>query len=101
MSEQETGAAASGGEERRRGFTRDEVRERLFELMRENARVDPAALREEAHLADDLRMDSLDLVSVVNEVEHDFKIRIPDAVLGKLTDVRSVVDALWEHLAKP
>jgi len=87
-------------EERRGGRTRDEVRATLYALMTENARIDPAALSEEARLGDDLRMDSLDIVSVVNEVEHTFKIRIPDAALGKLTDVRSVVDTLWEALEK-
>jgi acyl carrier protein len=77
------------------------VRETLFRLMRENARIDPAALRDEASLFDDLRMDSLDHVAVVNEVEHEFKVAIPDKELGKLTDVASVVDALWERLAAP
>lgn len=87
------------GEERRAGRTRAEVRAKLFELMTQNARIDPEALREEARLGDDLRMDSLDLISVVNEVEHEFKITIPDDQLKQVKTVGAVVDALWERLA--
>jgi acyl carrier protein len=75
--------------------TKAELRERLFEIMKGNARIDPAALRDEARLQDDLRMDSLDLVSVVNEVEHEFGVLIPDKELEKLKTVGEVVDALW------
>lgn len=85
-------------EVRRAGKTRAEVRERLFELMKENARVDPAALRDEARLSEDLSMDSLDLIAVVNEVEHEFKITIPDNALAKLKTISEVLDALWERL---
>jgi acyl carrier protein len=85
--------------ERRAGRTRDEVREKLLAIMRENARIDPEALREEARLRDDLSMDSLDLVSVVNEVEHEFKIVIPDKEIEKLATVADVVEALWSRLA--
>ena len=74
-------------DEKRAGRTKAEVREKLFALMKENAHIDPAALREEARLDEDLRMDSLDLVAVVNEVEHEFKITIPDDKLGGLKTV--------------
>jgi acyl carrier protein len=79
--------------------SRAEVREKLLAIMKENARIDPEALRDEASLRDDLRMDSLDLVSVVNEVEHEFGVLIPDKELEKLQTVGEVVDALVGLLA--
>lgn len=85
-------------DDRRGGRTRAEVREKLYDLMAENARIDRADLREDARLAEDLRMDSLDFVAVVNEVEHEFKITIPDDRANKLKTVGSVVDALWDRL---
>src|SRR5262249_54280042 len=102
-SERGPGARESGtmsGEERRQGRTRDEVREKLFELVLANARIDRDSLKEEARLDDDLRMDSLDLISVVNEVEPELKITIPDDQLGKLKTVKEVVDALWGRLGE-
>ena len=84
----------------RKGLTRAEVRETLFRLMKENTRVDPADLKDDARLIEDLGLDSLDITSVVNEVEHEFKITIPDDRLPKLSTVSSVVDALWERLEK-
>lgn len=86
-------------QERRAGKTRDEVRETLFALMKQNARVDADAIREDARIGEDLRMDSLDLISVINEVEHEFKITIPDDQLKGIKTVGEVVDALWARLA--
>jgi acyl carrier protein len=81
-------------------LTREQVRERLLAIMKENARVDPAQLRDEADLREELSLDSLDLTAVVNEVEIEFGITVPDEALKKVKTVGDIVEALWTRLKK-
>ena len=82
----------------RRGLTKAQVREKLFELMCQNARVTREDLADEKSLRDDLHLDSLDFVGIVNEVEKEWKITIPDTEADKLKTVGDVVEALWSKL---
>lgn len=87
------------GGETRKGMTREQVRDRFLALMKENARVDPAALRDEARLREDLSLDSLDFTAVVNEVEIEWGIVIPDAGAAQAKTIGDVVELLWQRLA--
>ena len=50
---------------------------------------------------DDLGIDSLDVVSIVFEIEQDLETRLPDEFsLSELSDVRLLVRAIEDHLAQ-
>ncbi len=85
----------------RRGFTRDTLRDKVFELMCANTRVVREDLAEDRRLKEDLGLDSLDFLSMVNEVEHELDISIPDDQAYKLRTLAEVLDAIWALLAEP
>lgn len=85
-------------DERRRGLTREALRERLFDLMCANARVLREDLAEEKSLREDLHVDSFDLIGIVSAVEGEFEIAVSDEDTNRLRTVGDVCDALWEKL---
>jgi acyl carrier protein len=85
-------------EELRRGLTRTEIRDKLFELICVNARVVPEDLAEEKNLKNDLSLDSFDFLSIVSAVEGEFEISIPDEDFDRFKTVRDVCDELWRKL---
>ncbi|MFC1706498.1 acyl carrier protein [Planctomycetota bacterium] len=84
--------------ELRRGVTREQARKRLFEIIVENTHVEASSLRDGATLREDLNFDSLDLIAVVNEVEHEWTVVLPDGDTSEVQTVEEMVDVLWEAL---
>jgi len=70
-------------------------RDQLLEILREATvgvlGCDPAAVKPEAHFADDLDADSLALVEIIMAVEDRLDIQVPE---DELKDVRTVGAAL-------
>lgn len=66
-----------------------DVESRAREILGRNLKADPASLRPEDRLREDLGADSLDLVVILHEFEQTFDRRIPDEWA---VDVRSVGD---------
>jgi len=62
---------------------------RAREILGRQLKADPAALRPEDRLREDLGADSLDLVTLVYDFEESFRTRIPDEVA---VDIRTVGD---------
>ena len=58
--------------------SREEVFERVKEVLSEQLGVDDAEINEEASFQEDLDADSLDLVELIMELEDQFGIKIPD-----------------------
>ena len=71
--------------------SRDEVFERIKEVLSERLSVEEADITEEANFQEDLDADSLDLVEMIMELEDQFGIKIPDEDAQK---IRTVGDAL-------
>ncbi|KAM3120827.1 putative acyl carrier protein [Candidozyma auris] len=59
-------------------LTRDVARERIIELLEGYDKVSNKDITESSNFVTDLGLDSLDVVEVVMEVEHEFNIQIPD-----------------------
>ena len=77
-------------------FTRDEIRQTLLELFEAETGEPLDVLSDDQHLAEQLGLDSVDMVSLIMQLERHFKIRLTheelaDAMLvGQLLDIVQV-----------
>ncbi len=72
--------------------SREEVFERVKEVLVEQLGVDENEVTEEASFQEDLDADSLDLVELIMELEDQFNIKISDEDAQKIQTVGQAVD---------
>ncbi|EEQ39604.1 hypothetical protein EJF18_40536 [Clavispora lusitaniae] len=73
-------------------LTRDLAKERVIELLEGYDKVAGKEITESSSFVQDLNLDSLDVVEVVMEVEHEFNIQIPDHEADTLKTVGQTID---------
>lgn len=79
---------------------RDAIRNALIELMEADTGNSYASIDDAQQLRTDLGLDSVDVVSIVSQVERRFRIRLSQQDLEKLTTVGDVLDLLQTKLTE-
>jgi acyl carrier protein len=80
---------------------RQTIRQTLIELLEADTGEKYADLADGANLRDGLGLDSVDVVSVVSQIERRFRIRLSQQDLEKLVSVGDVLDLLQAKLDNP
>ena len=80
---------------------RNEIRETLVELLESDTGEKYSDLDDGKNLRDDLGLDSVDVVSIVSQIERRFRIRLTQQELEKLVTVGDVLTLLQDKLANP
>jgi len=78
--------------------SREEILEKVRELIADKLGVDKDEVTEEASLVDDLGADSLDLVDLVMVFEEEFDVKIEDDELENIKTVKDVVDGIMSKM---
>ena len=77
------------------------IRQTLIELLEADTGEKHDGLAEDASLREGLGLDSVDVVSIVSQIERRFHIRMSQPELEKLATVADVLDLLQAKLATP
>ncbi|MEA2248080.1 MAG: acyl carrier protein [Solirubrobacteraceae bacterium] len=79
-------------------MTRDEVLELIRAHLADELELDPARITEATHFRNDLRADSLDLYTLVQELEDTYGVKMSDEEAAQIWTVGAAVDFVLTHL---
>jgi acyl carrier protein len=80
-------------------YTREEIRNVLIEIIEADMGESYAHVQDSMSLREDLGLDSVDVVSIVSQIERRFRIRLAHQELEKLVNVGDVLSLLEVKLA--
>ena len=80
-------------------MTREEVLELVRAHLAEELEVDPERVEEGTRFKEDLDADSLDLYTLVQELEDSYGVRMSDDEAAKILTVGQAVDFVLAHAA--
>jgi acyl carrier protein len=80
---------------------RDEIRQTLIALIENDVGQKFDDLGDSKNLREELGLDSVDVVSIVSQIERHFRVRLSQQELEKLVTVGDVLDLLQTKLDAP
>jgi acyl carrier protein len=80
-------------------MTREEVGELIRDHLADELAVEPSAIEEGTRFKEDLEADSLDLYTLVQELEDTYGVRMSDEQAAGITTVGQAVDFVLAHAA--
>ncbi len=78
-------------------MTRAEVFQRVRAHLADELSLEPDAIHEQTRFREDLEADSLDLYTLVQELEDTYGVSIPDDQAAQITTVSQAVDFVLAH----
>ena len=82
-------------------MTREEVLSYIRAHLADELELDPARVEEATRFKEDLEADSLDLYSLVQELEDTYGVRMSDEQAAQIKTVGQAVDFVLTHVAEP
>ena len=82
-------------------MTREEVLGLIRAHLADELEIDPARITEETHFKQDLDADSLDLYTLVQELEDTYGVKMSDEQAARIQTVGQAVDFVLQHLPNP
>ncbi|HWK26777.1 MAG TPA: acyl carrier protein [Solirubrobacter sp.] len=73
-------------------MTRDEVLELIRAHLADELALDPERIQESTHFRDDLSADSLDLYTLVQELEDQYGVKMSDEQAAQIQTVAQAID---------
>jgi len=80
-------------------MTRDDVLEMIRAHLADELEVDPAVIRPETRFREDLAADSLDLYTLVQELDDTYGVKISDEEAARIQTVGAAIDFVLSHAA--
>jgi acyl carrier protein len=80
-------------------MTREQVLERVRAHLADELAIDPSRIDEATRFREDLEADSLDLYTLVQELEDRYAVRISDEQAAKILTVGQAVDFVTDSVA--
>lgn len=78
--------------------SRDEIAAAVREIFQKTLKVEPSKLQDATRLKEELKLDSLDMIEVVYEVEDRFDVQIPEERLKQIQTFGQIVEGLHAAL---
>ena len=78
-------------------MTREEVFSLIQNHLADELDLDPSRIDESTHFKNDLEADSLDLYTLVQELEDSYGVKMTDEQAAKIQTVKQAVDFVVEH----
>lgn len=79
-------------------WDKDEILERVSELLAKSFEIDPAAIRLDAHFVDDLDLDSIDAIDLAVGLREQTGVDLSEVELKSIRIVRDIVELLLTKL---
>ena len=70
----------------------DNLEQKIREIVAEIVEVEPEEVTLEADFVDVLGMDSMQALEIMAAVEKEYKVQIPEEHLGKISNLKSMLD---------
>lgn len=80
-------------------LTREHVLDLIREHLADELDLEPSAITEETRFKEDLEADSLDLYTLVQELEDTYSVTMSDEQAAKILTVGQAIDFVLAHVA--
>ena len=78
-------------------MSRDEILQMIRAHLADELELDPARIQESTHFKNDLEADSLDLYTLVQELEDSYGVSMSDEQAARIVTVGQAVDFVLAH----
>lgn len=79
-------------------MSREEIFAKIQQMLSDELGVEKERITMDSNFIDDLNADSLDIVDMIVEMEHEFDLSIPDEDAERIKTVGDAVDFITENI---